>query len=279
MPKTKVLIAVKTYPTLSEKYDELVCTAGFLEDGSWIRIYPIPYRKLDFHQRYKKWQWIELDLVKNNKDFRPESYRPVDIDQDINIIEALGTKDQWSKRRDVVLKNVHYNMRELITEAKDSKIGTSLAVFRPKDILDFVWEPCEREWDKKKLDVVIANQSQGSLFDIEETKKIFQVVKKLPYEFSYKFVSEGGTKHKLMVEDWELGMLYWNCLRFAKGDEQVACEKVKEKYFNDLYQKKDLYFLLGTTMKFHKRSHNPFIIIGLFYPPKIDPQLSFDFKD
>lgn len=27
MPTTRVLIAVKTYPTLSEKYDELVCTA------------------------------------------------------------------------------------------------------------------------------------------------------------------------------------------------------------------------------------------------------------
>jgi hypothetical protein len=28
MALTKVLIAVKTYPTLSAKYDELVCTAG-----------------------------------------------------------------------------------------------------------------------------------------------------------------------------------------------------------------------------------------------------------
>lgn len=53
MSKTKVLIAVKTYPTLSEKYDELVCTAGFLEDGSWIRTYPIPFRKLNYEKRYK----------------------------------------------------------------------------------------------------------------------------------------------------------------------------------------------------------------------------------
>lgn len=56
MALTKVLISVKTYPTLSEKYDELVCTAGFLEDGSWIRIYPIPFRKLKFDSRYHKWQ-------------------------------------------------------------------------------------------------------------------------------------------------------------------------------------------------------------------------------
>ena len=31
MPKEKVLITVKTYPSISEKYDELVCTAGFRE--------------------------------------------------------------------------------------------------------------------------------------------------------------------------------------------------------------------------------------------------------
>lgn len=45
MVKTKVLITVKTYPAISKKYDELVCTAGFREDGSWIRIYPIQFRK------------------------------------------------------------------------------------------------------------------------------------------------------------------------------------------------------------------------------------------
>jgi hypothetical protein len=30
--RKKVFITVKTYPTLSKKYDELVCTAGFFED-------------------------------------------------------------------------------------------------------------------------------------------------------------------------------------------------------------------------------------------------------
>lgn len=60
MAQTRVLITVKTYPTLSEKYDELVCTAGFREDGSWIRIYPIPFRKLDYQNQYHKWQWINI---------------------------------------------------------------------------------------------------------------------------------------------------------------------------------------------------------------------------
>jgi hypothetical protein len=38
MAKEKVLITVKTYPTYSKSYDELVCTAGFKEDGSFIRM-------------------------------------------------------------------------------------------------------------------------------------------------------------------------------------------------------------------------------------------------
>lgn len=97
MPKTKVLIAVKTYPTLSEKYDELVCTAGFLEDGSWIRIYPVPFRKLDYEGQYKKWQWTEIDIVKNESDFRPESFRPNNIDEEIILLDKIGTENNWGK--------------------------------------------------------------------------------------------------------------------------------------------------------------------------------------
>lgn len=35
MGREKVLLTVKTYPTLSRKHGELVCTAGAREDGSW----------------------------------------------------------------------------------------------------------------------------------------------------------------------------------------------------------------------------------------------------
>lgn len=270
MPLTKILIAVKTYPTLSEKYDELVCTAGFREDGTWIRIYPVPFRKLDYSNRYNKWQWITLDVTKNTKDFRKESYRPSNIEDEIEMGDFVDTRNNWESRKHYVLKNVYYNMSKLIDEAKNPQIGTSLAVFKPKEFLDFVWEPCEREWNKAKLDTVIANQAQHSLFDEEVTREFFRVAKKLPYEFSYVFTSEDGKVRKLMIEDWELGMLYWNCLEKADGDEDVACQKVREKYFDEMAMKKDLYFFLGTTKKFHNISPNPFIIIGTFYPPKVD---------
>ena len=65
--KTRVLITVKTYPLPSDKYTELVCTAGILEDGSLIRLYPIDYRYRDYWQWYKKYQWIEVEIDKNSK--------------------------------------------------------------------------------------------------------------------------------------------------------------------------------------------------------------------
>lgn len=115
MSKTRVLVTVKTYPTLSQKYDELVCTAGFQEDGSWIRIYPVPFRKLD--TQYKKWQWIELDLVKNEEDPRKESYRPCNY-EDITLGEFIDTKNKWEERKKYALNKVYTNMDELIQEPK-----------------------------------------------------------------------------------------------------------------------------------------------------------------
>jgi len=270
MPNTKILITVKTYPTLSEKYDELVCTAGFREDGTWIRIYPVPFRKLDYENQYHKWQWIEMDVVKNTSDFRLESFRPKDIEKDIIIGEKIGTKNCWALRKHIVLKNVFTNMENLIEQSKRS--GISLATLKPK-VIDFVWKECSREWDKKLLDTIRANQMQGDLFQ-EEKKKFFQVVKKLPYEFSYIFTTDDGKERQLMIEDWELGQLYWNCLKSANGDERTACQKVREKYFDEFTKKRDLYFFLGTTKRFHNIAPNPFIIIGAFYPPKFSEQLS-----
>lgn len=265
--RKKILISVKTYPTLSEKYDELVCTAGFLEDGSWIRLYPVPFRKLGNYERYKKWQWIELDVIKNEKDPRKESYRPYNRDDEIKIVSQIG---KWQERKKFVLNNVYYDMEELISEAKDPNIGTSLAVFKPTEILDFYWEEDDREWDQKKLDAVLRHQRQPGLFDNEEEKAIkfrFRPVNKLPYKFKYKFKSSNGQIHNLMIEDWELGALYFSYIQ--KGfPESYACSKVKEKFFDEFTKKKDLYFFLGTTRRWHNVGKNPFMIIGTFYPPK-----------
>jgi hypothetical protein len=156
----------------------------------------------------------------------------------------------------------------LIQEAKDKSICTSLAVFKPKIIHDFVWGEVEREWDKSKTEQL----KQMNMF---EDKSQFKVVKKLPYKFSFIFEGTDGTKRKMMIEDWEVGALYWK--QFEKyNNEIMACEDVKKKYFDDFAKTKDLYFYLGTTQVHHYVGRNPFMIIGTFHP-KIELQTKLDF--
>ena len=182
--KEKILITVKTYPTLSAKYGETVCTAGLREDGTWVRIYPVPFRRLDEKQRYKKFNWIECVLQRNSKkDFRPESYRPVDPDNECQF-EPTGfvdTKNNWRQRRNLVLRKavVYTNMEELIKDAKNENKLTSLAVFKPKQLLGFETEKTDPEWSEEKLKKMREyNGGQLDLFSDEEWRKVFKLVKK-----------------------------------------------------------------------------------------------------
>ena len=267
MALTKVLITVKTYPTISAKYDELVCTAGFREDGTWIRIYPVPFRKRAYTEQYKKYDWIELDLVKNTSDFRPDTFRPATLETEINVVGHIGTARNWEERKKFCLGNVYYKLSELIAEAKNKNRCTSLAVFKPTEILDFYAEPVDRDWSQKKLNAL----SQLNLFETNK-KGEFKVVRKLPYKFKFQFKDNYGKESNMMIEDWETGQLFWNCLARHEGDEQKAIEDVRKKYFDDFAMTKDLYFYLGTTQKNHYVSHNPFMIIGTFHP-KVENQM------
>jgi hypothetical protein len=268
MARKRIFITVKTYPTISKKYAELVCTAGILEDGSWIRIYPLPFRRLEIDQKFKKYSWVEVNVERNEKDLRPETYRVLDWDS----IKIEAPIKNWNMRRQIIFNNkkAYTSLDEIIVLAKDKNSKTSLALFKPAKVFDFVWEETERDWSHDKLESLEAEAQMLSLFQTpEEVKNEFRVVPKVPYKFSYRFSDDSGKESKMMIEDWEIGMLYFNCLKRANGSEEKALLQVKQKYFDE-FLSKDLYFFLGTTKKFHNIAPNPFIIIGVFYPPKND---------
>ncbi len=262
----KVLIAVKTYPNISTKYDEIVCTAGVLENGSWIRIYPMPFRKLDYEKQYQKYQWLEAPFEKNTSDVRPETYYVADIKK-VKLLDKVDTSNSWSERKNILFNNqtIFTNLKNLISKANNNEL--SLAIFKPTKIVNFIHEETDREWSKEKWKLLKAKSRQLSLFQSpDEIKKEFSVMPKLPYLFSYTFIDDEGTESTLMIEDWEIGMLYWNCLKACKDDEAAALQKVKEKYFDE-FLKKDLYLFLGTLRQYHGWAKNPFVIVGVFYPP------------
>ncbi len=270
--RTKVLITVVTYPLPSRSYDELVCTAGVLEDGSWIRIYPVRFQflskaKAEGGFENYKYSWIELDLQKRTDDFRPESHSPVNYDfSDLKVYNKIDTKDAWAVRREFCLKTVYTNLSQLIEDSK-APSNVSLASFKPKEITEFLWKEDEREW---KPEWKAQLQQLSFDFGSEHGKTKEELIRKLPYKFYYRFTDDQGRSSKLMIEDWEIGQLFWNCMQEAHGDEQIALEKVREKYWTDFVEGgKDIYLFLGTTMEWHrKRSLNPFVIIGVFYPKR-----------
>ena len=134
--------------------------------------------------------------------------------------------------------------------------------------MDFSTEAVDRQWDKDKLAIL----NQLNLFETAQDGK-FEVVHKLPYKFKYIFKDNKGTESKMMIEDWEIGQLYWNCLAKHEGDEKKALADVRKKYFDEFTKTKDVYFFLGTTQKHHFVSLNPFIIVGIFYPKIEQPRL------
>jgi hypothetical protein len=261
LPNARVLITVKTYPLPSRSYTELVCTAGLLNGEKWIRMYPIPFRFLQDQKRYPKYSWVEIDLVRNTKDFRPESYRLKS--ENITVLDTIGTANAWAARRSFVLKEIFTSMDDLVKLAK-GPAKKSLATIRPKEIVKFEIKNDEREWRKDWLEQI----KQMDMFEPANQLGQRKVVRKLPYKFYYHFLTEDNKLRKLMIEDWEIGALFWHCLSQTDGDEEAAKQLVREKYFDQFVQEKDLYLFLGTTFLNHNVAPNPFVIIGVFYPPK-----------
>ena len=265
MLKHRVLITVKTYPTLSRRHGETVCTAGVREDGSWVRIYPVPFRRLSETEQYSKYDWVECKLIKSKGDLRPESYGPADVGE-LTPAGHVDTADKWRERRKLLLKTapVATRLKPLIAAAKSNTV--SLAVFKPNKVVNLVVEKEERDWDPAKVTEMRAKSKQVELFSDERWRETFKIIPKLPYSFSHQFEDADGKESTLQILDWEIGALFWKCLRQSNCREDMALNKVRSKYLTQ-FPKTDLHFFLGTTQQFHQIAPNPWVIVGVFPIP------------
>jgi hypothetical protein len=246
----RFLVTVKTYPIPSAGYDELVCAAGVREDGSFVRLYPVPFRYRPEDQQYGKYQWISVQAVKSRRDPRPESFRP-----ELESIEVLGrpvgTGDgTWAERRRIVLANGPDTMCGLRRQNT-----RSLGIVRPKRIESFRAVKVARAWPAKHARVI----AQAKLFGPDR-----KPLRKLPYQFKYRFRCEapGCRSHTMTIEDWEVGTLYWRMLA-EHGSEDVAILKVHQKFYGEMCAgDRDTHFFVGNTLA-HPRS---WLVLGVFWP-------------
>ena len=127
-----------------------------------------------------------------------------------------------------------------------------MGTFKPKEIIGLSIEKAEREWDQKLIDKL----KQMSFYELNQDGGFKQrrLIRKLPYDFKYKFLSERDDKtRELTIRDWEIGTLFWNCLRQSEGDETEAKKLVHKKYLDEFLEQKDILLFLGTTYEFHMR--------------------------
>jgi hypothetical protein len=159
--KEKILIWAKTYPELSKRYLETVCTAGMLESGKPLRLYPIPYRYLSGDgEQFRLYQWITAGITKNADDPRPESYK-IDCDSIESGDVVPSTKDEWGKRSGWMFRDPSWqfeSVEDLFRSQEEH--GTSIGVVAPREI--------------KKIEIVERSEEEAKNFDqkFSEVKKI-----------------------------------------------------------------------------------------------------------
>jgi hypothetical protein len=256
MERMRILITVKTYPIPSARHDELVCTAGVREDGSFVRLYPINFRDLPFSQQYKKYQWIEVEAARHKgRDARKESYRP-NCDTIKLSGEPIPTARNWAERAKYVLARKSDSMEHL--HDQQAKDRTSLGIFKPKKVHDLVVQSADAEW-KPSFKAALA---QARLWDDRKVSK--EPPGKVPFKFQYVFECDDPrcNGHRMMIEDWEVGACYWKNIRAGRTREESA-KMVRKRFHDELCARdRDTHFYVGTILA-HPKS---WVVIGVFWP-------------
>src|SRR5947208_472958 len=101
----ELLVNCKTYPAVSTKYIETVCTGGVERDGTFVRLYPVPFRLLEQNERYERWDVIRVQAFRDTKDTRPESWHykngtPIEI-----VDQLTSEKQRWDWMKKVVFQS------------------------------------------------------------------------------------------------------------------------------------------------------------------------------
>jgi len=259
----RILVLCKTYPSPSAKYSETSCVAGITEPGNLIRLYPVPFRLVNDEQQFKKWQWISARIKRSPDDRRTESYR-LYVDT-IRLEEVIPSRNEWALRRPWLDRLPLFEDFETLELARQQPDGPTLALLKPEHVLTLDIKPVGNpNWTQSELDKLRQLQNQGSLF--EETDRDLRLLRKLPYDFHFRYqcnMLSGPMQYRHKIVDWEVGALFWN-LKRAHGQNW---EKPFRAKIEQQLPSKDLMFLMGTIHRFPDQ----WLIVSLFYPPKLQP--------
>lgn len=248
---------MRTYPVPAKKGVEVSCTAAITNKGEWLRLFPVPYRRLNASQKFSKYQWINVGVTKA-ADPRPESHR---ISQETIEIQSpvLSTVNGWQARKDVIFPLKADSMCALRRQ-RDEHGSPTLGIFKPAELRRLIIKPTAPIWTQAELEIM----RQGDLFESEPADEL----EKIPFDFSYEFRCADATcnGHTMKCTDWEMGQS-WRKWRTEYGEDWE--QAFRQKYELEMRDRFDTHFYAGTIHQHPKE----WIVVGLFYPPKMQPTL------
>jgi len=196
-------------------------------------------------QQFQRFDWVEMDLTRDNSDYRPESHKV--LPDSICIIspgKALKPEQKVRFWKPFIAES----LQALKEENKET--GRSLGIIKP--------DPGSVKFRIKPLKDASAEEQaltqnlyqQFSLLETEPLKKL----EKPEFTFEYQFTSAEHT-HNMKIHDWEVAAAYH---QYKKKYGDKALEMLSNEYGSNIPEH-NLHIILGT-MKAHPRQ---FIIIGL----------------
>lgn len=256
--EVKVLPLVKAYPNLSRKYGEVSCIAGLdLDTGEWVRLYPVPFRSLEDRQQFRKYQPIRASVQRRSGDRRPESWR-VDADSIEVIAPVVSPERGWEARRPLVEPAIGESMCAARRAQREN--GTSLQMFRVREVSDLVIEEVERDPEKGRMAEAWA--AQGSLLDAGELKQQREALEQIPFRFQYRYrCSDSDCRgHLQSIVDWEIVQLFRNVRDHADWKQRI-----RQKWLDQMCgADKDTAFIVGNQHQYP----DGFLVLGVWWPPK-----------
>jgi hypothetical protein len=214
----------------------------------WVRLFPVGFRDLPEEQQFGKYDVITLCAQRHSTDRRTESYRP-DVGS-IRVGQHLPAGGHWPARRRWVEPLLGATMCELHRRRKGGGDGPSLAVVRPRRVIDIVVRDAE-PWTPGQLTTL----NQANLLSTKSK------LDKPAHAFAYRWQCEDpscGT-HTQGIADWELGQAYRSWSR--QGYDVI--QAVRKRWLNDICAaQRETMFFAGDQ---HRRP-GQFMVLGTFYP-------------
>ncbi|MEM6460043.1 MAG: hypothetical protein AAF710_11705 [Planctomycetota bacterium] len=220
----RLLIVVRTYPDLSTKYDETVCTAGIDEAGSWFRLYPVPLRYLAQEQRYRVGSIVRAKLSINPNDDRPESRKPDLLSLAVDKIKpSLPARHDW-----IVAGKTFASLNEMKAERR------SIGPVAVSEVLEFIAEPQSAEWSAREEKILAQEMLHTQRLDLQ----------KIPFKFRVRWKDADGAEQTNTFRSWEVCQT-WRQWHHKYGPDE-AVPRIRDKWLGEVWPSgRDVRFFLG----------------------------------